>query len=1168
MTRFFVRHPVTTWMLFAAFVVLGIYAVPKLQVEAMPEVALPSLTVTTSWNGASPKAVQKAITLPIEEAVRKVEGVENVVSTSSMGRSTVRVEFNRGRQLDFARLDVNEELGTVRRNLPLNASQPQIVAYVPEEVQTEEFFVFSLVSSLAANELRERAETWIVPQVLAVDGVADARVRGGARRLLKIILDRNRLDRAGISAGEVMQAVSQLDDLSSAGVIRERGLEKFVTLRDPVDVERLRQAVVARRGGRLYTLGMLAEVRPSYDDPMILVRSNGRNVVDVVVEKRSGANTVTVSRNLKRALPGLLDHVPFDADYKIEVDQGKELQDKLEDLVKRSLLILVILFILLALSLKQIRLTAIVIGSILFSIVICLSLFYFFHISVNFITISGLTISFGLLLDNSILVLDSVHRRLEGLDRAARSGLGRRQRLEIAMRSIVAGTGEVLFPVMATTLTTMVAFLSFIFLSGRLALFYVPLAVAVATAMGASLFVAFGWIPMVLNQGWVKSVVKAQDRRKEEAGADGEDSRELSSAGSAEPDGPVSGESAGVDGRAEEDIEAFVADRCELDRPPSRFERLVVWNQRLWWVIVPLLALLFLWSWNIYDKKVDKGGFFRPPDREQLFLFLRLPAGTQIDKTAAVLQNFEDALMPIREGAHVRVRCFGSAGVIEIDFDEDVLKSEVPLYYRSCLVSVADQTAGAVVFIRGFADTPYFRGNLRGSSGNSLVKITGYNSHKLDEIAERALQRIRRQRRVRNARVSTVSQFRAVSPEETVIHIDRSALSRWGLDVQQVVGTISRLVGVDYPWTMLIDGKQQRVQLSFDDADEMDFSRLAQTLIRTPNGETVRLEELISLATEDIPGEITRENQRYTIFLNWEYIGTDRMRKAYLKRVIDSLDLPYGYSAEEGERTFFTEEEEEELTLTLVLAAVFIFMVLAALFESVALPLLVALSIPMGLVGVVLIYWRSHTAFDSSARIGLVLLFGIVVNNAILLVSRFRHESALVLKDRLGGDPETEAALTRPGRKQLGGSDLWMLAAGERAHLLQRAVARGVSVRLRSILLTSGTTILGLVPLLLKESRIETWLSFLGAQRSRAVVDWLVHLFPVLADTEKGQEIWENLALSSIGGLVSSTILILIAIPSLYYLAVRIDWLIRRLYSALRGRLGRPAMALPGDGRD
>jgi HAE1 family hydrophobic/amphiphilic exporter-1 len=1113
-------------MLFTAFVVMGIYSLPKLKVEAMPEVALPSLTVTTSWNGASPKSIQRAITLPIEEAVRRVKGVENVKSTSSMGQSRVEVEFSRDRELDFARLDLNEQLGTVRRNLPLTATQPQIVAFVPEEVQTKEFFVFSLQSTLSANELREQAETWILPQVLAVDGVADAQVRGGARKLLRITLDRTKLNLYGITAEEVFRVVSQLDDLSGAGTINQFGLEKLVSLRDPVTIANLPQEVVARRGGREYTLGMLGTVTPSFEDPTVLVRTNGKNVVDVIVEKRSGANTVTVSRNLKKQLPIIKSRVPFPVDYEVQTDQGKELRDKLEDLVVRSIIILVVLFLLLALSLKQIRLTAIVIGSILFSIVICLSLFYFFHISVNFITISGLTICFGLLLDNSILVLDSIHRRLESLDRANAAGLSRKDKLEIAARNIVAGTQEVLFPVMATTLTTIVAFLSFIFLSGRLALFYVPLAVAVAMAMGASLFVAFGWIPMVLNQGWVRSVV----RRSPEGARECVDENELGS---------------------------FVEEIPDLDRPPSFFEKIIEWNQRLWWVIVPLLGLLFFYSWTIYDKKVDKAGFFHFPDPQQILLFLRMPAGTRIETTSDILQKFEDSIMPVAPGVHARARCFGSIALIEIDFDDDVVKTEIPLRYRAELVAVADQTAGANVFIRGFADTPYFRGNLRGASGNSLIKITGYNSYKLDQIADDAVNVVRRQRRVRNARISTSSQFRATPPEESVISIDRERLASYQMSVSQLVASVRRLIGVDIPWSMMFEGKQERVLLSFDDSETMDYDALAQTLIRTPSGERVRLGELVTLSKEDIPGDVTRENQRYSVFVNWEYIGTDRMREAYIKNVLAGLDLPYGYEAEESEQTFFTPEEEEELTLTLALAAAFIFMVMAALFESVSLPLLVAFSIPMGLVGVVLTYWKSNTPFDSSARIGLVLLFGIVVNNAILLVSRFRHESSLILKAKLGGSPQREASLF-PGKiKELGGSDLWMLPPKERPGLLRRAVSRGVRVRLRSILLTSGTTVLGLVPLLLSETRILGWLSFLGPQHANAVVNWLVHLFPVLADSGEGQEIWENLALSSIGGLLSSTVLILIAIPALYYLGVRLCWIWRAFLARIRAFAAR-----------
>jgi uncharacterized membrane protein YhaH (DUF805 family) len=287
-------------------------------------------------------------------------------------------------------------------------------------------------------------------------------------------------------------------------------------------------------------------------------------------------------------------------------------------------------------------------------------------------------------------------------------------------------------------------------------------------------------------------------------------------------------------------------------------------------------------------------------------------------------------------------------------------------------------------------------------------------------------------------------------------------------------------------------------------------------LIRTSEGRNVRIADLVSVETLPLSGSITREDQRYTSYLNWEYIGTDQMRQAYMKSVLGSLNLPYGYDAEESRREFFTEEEQGELVMAITLAVIFIFMVLAAVFESVTLPFLVLVSVPMALTGVFFAFWWTNSAFDSSAKIGLILLFGIVVNNAILLLSRFRTESTLILKAKLGGDPGGEAALFAGMNKDLGGSDLWKLPSGERGNLLHRAIARATRIRLRSILLTSGTTIVGLAPL-------------------------LVHF----RETQD-KDIWENLALASIGGLASSTILILIALPALYYMCVRFDWAILR----------------------
>jgi HAE1 family hydrophobic/amphiphilic exporter-1 len=1078
-------------MIFAVFVLLGVYSLPRLQIEAIPEINLPTLTIQTYWNGASPRAVQRSITIPIEEAAQKVHGVEKVKSTSSPGRSQVEIEFRREINIDFARVDLNEQLGSVRRNLPLNAGQPQILPYVPEEFQTEDFFTFSLESPLHPNELRELAETWVVPQILALEGVADARVLGGARPLVKVFLDRQALELYDITPDVVFAALDRLDELEGAGVIQQSGTEKFVALRDPIDYDLLADAVVAERGGRMFTLAMLGEVRRDFEDPVYFVRSNGKNVIQISVDKRSGANTVGVSRVLRAALPRIQNDVPFDVTFDVDEDQGEELGQKLRELVYRSLVILGLLFLLLSISLKQIRLTAIITGSILFAVVISLSLFYFLRISVNFITISGLTVCFGLILDNSILVLDAIHRRLGAMQQADRAGLSRHSKSKVALEMILSGSHEVLFPILATTMTTIVAFVSFIFLSGRLALFYVPLGVSVATALVASLFVAFAWVPMVLHSTWAAPLVRQS------------------------PDGPRE-----VDNP--EELARFTEDLPDLDSTPPLLERVFAWNQRLWWVVVPLLLGLFVWSGFVYKDKVQKGGFWRLPDQEELILFMRLPPGTDIRLTSETLAGFEESLMPIPDGATMRSTTWGNQAFMRVRFEDELLKTETPIFYRAVLTDQADKLGGAAIFIAGFSETPYINGNFMGSALNSLVKITGYNSRRLQEICEVALRQIERNRRVRNPRITTGSRFGRATQEEVVVTVHRDRLAVHGLTVLEVVRHLRRLLGVDTPWSMLIEGQNERVQLSFFDSETLEYSDAVETLIKTQSGESVRIADIVSVETVPLSGSITREDQRYASYLNWEYIGTDQMRQAYIKSIIESLNLPYGYEAEESRREYFTEEEEEELLRTIILALIFIFMVLAAVFESPTLPFLVLVSVPMALVGVFLAFWWTNSTFDSSARIGLILLFGIVVNNAILLLSRFRTESTLILKAKLGGDPAGQLALFPGLKKQLGASDLWMLPAADRPRLLHRAVARATRIRLRSILLTSGTTIVGLAPL-------------------------LVHF----RETED-KDIWENLALASIGGLASSTILILFALPALYYMCIRFDWIWRRIWQRIR----------------
>ncbi|MCA9759786.1 MAG: efflux RND transporter permease subunit, partial [Candidatus Eisenbacteria bacterium] len=460
----------------------------------------------------------------------------------------------------------------------------------------------------------------------------------------------------------------------------------------------------------------------------------------------------------------------------------------------------------------------------------------------------------------------------------------------------------------------------------------------------------------------------------------------------------------------------------------------------------------------------------------------------------------------------MQTQAFGYQGFIRIEFDDELLASHYPLLYRELLTEQADKTGGSGIFIRGFSAQPYMKGTFGGAGLNSLIKITGYNSKTLMELANDTLARVERNRRVRNARITTSSGFRSSDQEEAVIRLRRDKLAEHDLGVVQVVGHIRRMLGVDTPWRMFVDGEREQIQLIYEDSETIQYGDLADRVILSPSGEKVRIGDLVSIDLERSPGDITRDNQRYSVQVNWEYVGTERMRSSYIKDILAGIQLPYGYTAEESERQFFTPEEEEELTLMVVLAAVFIFMILAALFESISLPILVMLSLPMALVGVVVLFWLTSSDFDSSARIGLVLLFGIVVNNAILLVSRFRHEAESILRLKLGGEPAKSRSLLPGLTKQLGGSDLGIFPPAERVDLLKRAVARGTRIKLRSILLTTGTTLVGLLPLL----------------RFR--------------DETEGRDIWVNLALSSTGGLASSLVLILLMVPVLYTLFVRLGW--------------------------
>ena len=539
-------------------------------------------------------------------------------------------------------------------------------------------------------------------------------------------------------------------------------------------------------------------------------------------------------------------------------------------------------------------------------------------------------------------------------------------------------------------------------------------------------------------------------------------------------------------------------------QPPSGFERFVGVTLKLWWVAALIVLGSLAAGYYIYENKVSKGGFFQMPEREELVVSLRLPEGTDILMTYETVKRFEHELLPVPEGAHVRLTAFRNYGRINIRFEEELMDTELPLIYRYSLIDLAEKMAGMGIYIAGFDEQAYVKGFFGGLHNNSTIRVTGYNSKLLEDITDKIYKKIQRNRRVRHARVLNDMRYLYSPQDETIINIDRGQLKDLDMSVMEVVATLRRLVGADYPTSMIVDGESERMQLRYADADDIEFGGIAGRIVRTQGGKRVRLGDILTMETIALAGPIVREDQRYARYVSWEYVGTESMRSGFIQRTLDGLELPYGYAADEPERTNLSEDEESQLTLMLVLAVVFIFMILAGLFESITLPFLVLLSVPLSLVGVFATFWIADTTFDSSAHIGLILLFGIVVNNAILLVARFRIEARERMRRWL--ERVTEDALPR------GPFGLRTLPRSERVAVLKASICHGTRVRLRSILLTSGTTIVGLAPLLIRFEDLE------------------------------GRDIWENLALSSIGGLTASVVLILLTLPATYYMFVRLAW--------------------------
>ena len=1004
------RRPVAVAMVYLAVALLGVMAYRNIPLERFPDTSLPRLNISVNWPGSSPETMEAFLSSPVEAALQLVKGVERVTSESNEEMARITASFERDTDMNFARMDLSERIRVFEESEMPPGARIHVSDYVPQDYRQESLIEYTFTGSHTLGALREHLEEVVVPELSRIPGVGLVSVFGGLERILEVEIDKEAAAGLGVSAAEVASTLQRLDIRGVAGAVRQGEGEWTVTIRNrPNSAQDIGNAIVRADSDKVIRISNIATVRDTWEDIRSHYRINTRPAVALEVKKEAGANAVRVAQAVRDRMEVLEARNPPNTRFILERDTSEVIREEMLDLGFRVFISVIVIFSVLLTFYGSIRPALIVFATISFSVLIALNFLYFAGYSLNQLTMIGLAIGFGLVVDNSIVVQENIYRRWQ-------QGLSREE-------ATLSGASNVVLPIVAATGTNLIVLVPFVYFQGELRAYYLSLAIAVALSLIASLLVAFSFIPAL--------------------------------SGRLLPQG-----------------------RAADARPPfyERFySRLVTGTLRWPWLTLSIPIAALIGSAILFDRYVNRGYVWGGGGGEDTYISIaiRLPDGTDIERTNEFTQYFETRLRTMPEVKEFVTNVQEHSSNIRVTFLEQYEHTNIPVRIKDQLYAFSLQFSGVEVRVWGYGPSFYSGGG--GYSPRYRMQVLGYNYLHVKEIAEELGGKLERRPRVHDVNTNAGRAWgdRERATEFGVV-IRRGVLGNYDLTVEQLVREVQAAVrGQTGNAQIKIGADEVRFQVKVEGNREIDLVELRERLVTTSTGEPVRLGNLVTIENRELLATIHRMDQQYERAVGYEFRGPPKLGEAEYNAVVDSTPVPPGYEVRKSDNRFLTRDEQSQIYLILVAAILLVYMLTAALFESLLLPLCVLLTVPMALIGVFMIFFYTDATFTREAYIGVIMMGGIVVNNAILLIdhiNRLRWEAGLAL---------------RP------------------------AVVRGTVERARPILMTSTTTILGLLPLVLFTESINS-------------------------------TIWNALALVLIGGLLSSVFLVLTVTPALYYLLERV----------------------------
>lgn len=954
-----VDRPITFIMLAIVVIGFGLFGLSRLNLNLYPDVSFPTVTVYTTYEGVAPEDIETLITRPIEELVGSVSGLRQMRSLSSQGSSVIKLYFNWGTDLFIAQNDVRKQIDFARRMIPDDADQPIIFAYDPNQ---EPVMVLTLSSNTRSPvELRTLATQQLEQRFERIPGIASAETSGGFERQVNIWLKTDQMLAYNIDISTIANRLRQENVQVPAGeLIEGRMIFSLRTIGEFKNVSEIRDAIIAVRDGEPVRLRDITEVEDGIAQPIGNVHVQGEDGVIINLYRQSDVNIVTTAANVQNALDGIRNTLPAGISLDVLTDRSEFIRMSIQNIYLTALTAIFLVVMILLVFLRSVRTALIVAISIPVSIIATFSIMDFSSVTLNVISLSGLTLAVGLVVDNAVVVLENIFRYRE--DRYS------------GYQASVYGAQEVSAPIIVSTLTTLVVFLPVLFVPGIAGYLFRDLALTISFALIVSTLVALTLIPLFASSFFSKKKKKSVNSSS-----------------------------------AIEEVE--FKSNSFFDRLATRYTGLVQrMLPRSGWVIAGSVIFLIITTPFLFRLG---GEFFPPVDENAFVLEVNREPGVNLFELQDTFRMVESIIEETVPEARLVVSDYGDKrgvegaeypggyrGITRVELVSSKNRNRDQFQIVAQLLEDLQEVPGAI--IREIRENPL---NPDGQEG-LIVNIYGFDLDTKKELSDGVRELVTRLPGIIGAS-SSADEGR---PELRVI-MDRERISRNGLTTSQVATAVSNAVRGNVATRFLDQGLEFDVTIQLASEEKTSSTDLEDIMIRTDSGQWMPLRNLATVDRRTGPSNILRVNQERITEIQVDLANIDlRTAADRVERALTGVEFPDGYRYEIGGTAEDQRRSFNYLLIAFLIAAILAYMVMASQFESLLEPFVIIFTIPLALSGVIIILWMTSTPISVTAMVGLILLSGIVVNNGIVMIDYIK-----ILQTR--GLERVEAIATGAGRR-------------------------------------------------------------------------------------------------------------------------------------------------------